>query len=68
MCCIALTALEATMATTELTQTAKHEVRTTWPTRQNSERTPLRMNWVVVIDENGQRQLRMHWDVPEQDD
>jgi hypothetical protein len=63
MCCITLTALEA-MATTELTQRVNYEVRTPWLPRDQHE---LRMNWVVVTDENGKHQLRMHWDVAKDD-
>jgi hypothetical protein len=66
MCCITLTALEATMATTELTRAGNLEVRTPW-LPQNSERKPVRMNWVVVTDNNGQQQLRMHWELPASD-
>jgi hypothetical protein len=28
---------------------------------REAEHQPLRMSWVVVTDENGKRQLRMHW-------
>ena len=61
MCCITLTALALTMPTTELTRAVIHEVPTPW-LPQNADRKPVRMNWVVVTDTNGNRQLRMHWD------
>ena len=60
MCCTTLTIRNATMATTELTHAACHEVCWPWQ-RQESEAKTLRMNWVVVTDENGKRQLRMCW-------
>jgi hypothetical protein len=28
---------------------------------RKAEHKPLHMSWVVVTDENGKRQLRMHW-------
>jgi hypothetical protein len=31
--------------------------------QQRTEHQPLRMNWVVVTDENGNRRLRMYWRV-----
>ena len=66
MCCITLTALEAAMATTQLTQAANFEVRSPW-LPQHAEQEPVRMNWVVVIGENGKRQLRMKWDAARDD-
>jgi hypothetical protein len=67
MCCITLTALDATMATTELTRNVNQTVGAPW-LPQNTEPKSVRMNWVVVIDENGTPQLRMHWNAPAQDD
>lgn len=61
MCCITLTAMEATMATTQLTREFSQETRTSWLPRQTAERMHLRMNWVVVTDKNGNRQLRAVW-------
>jgi hypothetical protein len=67
MCCITLTALEATMATTEATRDVNYEVRTPWlPQRSSGTRTP-RMNWVVVTGENGVRQLRTNWNAAQDD-
>jgi hypothetical protein len=60
MCCITLTALAATMPTTEVKRDVKRKPRNSW-VPQITERAPVRMNWVVDIDENGKRQLRMHW-------
>jgi len=60
MCCTTLTIREATMATTQLTQAACYEI--CWPAQeQKTEFRPLRMNWVVVTDESGNRQLRICW-------
>ena len=63
MGCITLTALPATMPTTELTRAVIHEVSTPW-LPQHADCKPVRMNWVVVTDKNGKRFLRMHWDMP----
>ena len=61
MCCTTLSVREATMATTELTRAARCEVYWPRPAKQEAEQRALRMNWVVVTDGNGQRQLRMCW-------
>ena len=48
------------MATTQLARVIRYEV----PVRQqepNTERKPLRMNWVVVTGSDGSRVLRMRW-------
>jgi hypothetical protein len=37
-------------------------------TEQLACRKPLRMNWAVVTDDKGQRQLRMNWKLAAQDD
>lgn len=72
MGCIALTTLalspfEATMPTTEVTPAVNRKVSDSWLPR-NTESTPVRVNWVVVIDKNGNRQLRIHWDATSKDD
>jgi len=51
----------ATMATTQLAREISYEVSTPCPWTLNTERQPLRMNWVVVTGKNGSRQLRMQW-------
>jgi hypothetical protein len=48
------------MATTQFTRAVQYEVAPPWQ-EQNTERQPLRMNWVVVTDKNGSRSLRMRW-------
>jgi len=52
MCCTALLAQEATMATTQLMRATCYDVR--WPAKSEPKtpRQPLRMNWVVVTEEN----------------
>lgn len=67
MCCIVLSALAAATATTQLTAGFNYEGRTPW-LPQNAERKPVCVNWVVVVDENGKRQLRMRWNVTAGDD
>ena len=48
------------MATTQLVSAIQPEDTSTW-LEPKTIQTSLRMNWVVVTDENGKRQLRMHW-------
>ena len=67
MCCITLTALAATMPTTEFKPAVNRKLRNSWLPK-NVERAPVRMNWVVVTDENGNRRPRMHWDSTTKDD
>jgi hypothetical protein len=59
--CTVLSALESTMATTQLTRAACCEVCWQQQEEQQAEQKPLRMNWVVVTDESGMRRLRMCW-------
>jgi len=67
MCCNSLTALPATMPTTELTRAVIHEVPTPW-LPQNADRKPVRMNWAVVTDKNGRCYPHMHWEMTSKDD
>lgn len=60
MACITLFAQPMAMATTQLVR-VHHEDATLWQVEPKAEQKPLRMSWVVVTDENGKRQLRMHW-------
>jgi len=48
------------MATTQLVRAVQPEDTFSW-LESKAEQQPLRMNWVVVTDENGKRKLRMHW-------
>jgi hypothetical protein len=56
-----LTAQVITMTTTQFTRSLCYE--SCMPVEQFfvSQHQPLRMNWVVVIDENGNRRLQMGW-------
>jgi hypothetical protein len=50
------------MATIQFAQAACEVNTYRWPVNRNQKRKPpLSMNWVVVTDENGERQLRMRW-------
>jgi hypothetical protein len=59
MACMTMFAPTMAMATTQLTRAIGYEE--TWRMEVNSERSSLRMNWVVVTDENGNRKLTMQW-------
>ena len=59
MCCTAMTLQANTMATTRLMRTDARRCRL--GDEQKTEFRPLRMNWVVVTDANGTRQLQMSW-------
>jgi hypothetical protein len=60
MACITLMAPTVAMATTPLTRVIGYQLSA--PQQQpNTERQPLRMNWVVVTGSNGSRVLRMQW-------
>jgi hypothetical protein len=61
MACITLLTPSMAMATTQLARTVRYEGSAPWQ-EQHTERTPLRMNWVVVTDKNGSRSLRMQWE------
>jgi hypothetical protein len=55
-----LIAQEATMATTQLARAVAYQA--CWPAvERESEYSQVRMNWVVVTDQDGNRQLRMCW-------
>jgi hypothetical protein len=48
------------MATTQFVGAIRPEDTSSW-LESKAEQKPLRMSWVVVTDESGKRQLRMHW-------
>jgi hypothetical protein len=48
------------MMTTEFMPGGTGEIRTPW-LPQHSEQNPVRMNWVVVTDHHGTKQLRLNW-------
>jgi hypothetical protein len=60
MTCMTLFAQPWAMATTQLVSAIQPEDTSSW-LEPKTIHTSLRMNWVVVTDENGKRQLRMHW-------
>jgi hypothetical protein len=49
------------MATTQLASAIQGEENLSWRLEPKTEHNSLRMNWVVVTDEEGKRQLRMRW-------
>jgi hypothetical protein len=57
MGCITLTALETTMATTEVTRNSHGALMPWLPQQENN----LHMNWVVVTGINGPPVLRSRW-------
>ncbi len=61
MTCITLFAQPLAMATTQLVSTVQHEDTFSCHVEPKMEHKTVRMSWVVVTDESGQRQLRMHW-------
>jgi hypothetical protein len=61
MCTVTLHMFQLSMATKELAREAKDAVRNPWLPQHKAERKPLRMNWVVVTDNRGQRHLVMNW-------
>ena len=61
MACITLLAQPMAMATTLLVSAVQREENFSERVEPNVEHNSLRMSWVVVTDENGERQLRMRW-------
>jgi hypothetical protein len=61
MSCMTLFAEPITMATTQLASAIHYEDATLRQVEPKAEYKPLRLSWVVVTDEDGKRQLRMHW-------
>jgi hypothetical protein len=47
--------------TTQLTRAVCYDIGWPWQEDQKGEHRSVRMNWVVVTDENGSRQVRMCW-------
>jgi len=50
------------MMTTEFMPAGSRKVRTPW-LPQHSDENRVRMNWIVVTDRKGTRQLRSNWNV-----
>ncbi len=61
MTCMTLFAQPWAMATTQFVRVIQPEENFSWNLEPKTEHKPLRMSWVVVTDEAGKRQLRMHW-------
>ena len=62
MACITFIAPLMAMATTQLARETHYQDGPVWHADRNLEGNSLRMSWVVVTDENGNRRLRMQWD------
>ncbi len=60
MACMTLLATPVAMTTTQLAREITYRISVPWH-KQNTGRQPLRMNWVVVTGNNGNRVLRMQW-------
>ena len=60
MACMTVFAPTMAMATTQLAR-AIHGDASSWHVEPKAELKSLRMSWVVVTDENGERRLRMQW-------
>ena len=62
MACITLFAQPMAMATTQLARETHYQDTPVWQAEGNLEHSCLRMSWVVVTEENGNRRLQMQWD------
>ena len=67
MSCATLTVFDFSMATTQFTCAERNEPGWPVPRPQHSQQPHPIMNWVVVTDGNGMRQLRLQWCVPNSD-
>jgi hypothetical protein len=66
MTCMCAFAQSTAMATTQLTRVVQcraiqHNDAASWQSHNNREKK-LRMSWVVVTDNDGRRQLQIHWE------
>ena len=61
MSCMVLTAPKITMATTQFARTACYESCWCLEEQFDPRHQPLRMKWVVVTDDNGNRRLQIDW-------
>jgi len=61
MSCMTLTAQDVTMTTTQFTRAVCYASSMPVEELFVPPYQPLRMNWVVVTDENGNRRLQMGW-------
>jgi hypothetical protein len=62
MTCVTASAELMAMPTTQLTGAIRREDVASRQLESNAGRESLRMSWVVVTDNHGRRQLRLHWD------
>ncbi|MGA8490832.1 MAG: hypothetical protein WB711_10440 [Terriglobales bacterium] len=67
MNCVTLLLQPVAMATTQLACVIPHQDRSSWDLVPKVKHKSLRMSWVVVTDEAGRRQLRIHWVAVEND-
>ena len=63
MTCVTVFAEPMAMPTTQLTGVIQRADAASRQLESNAGRKPLRMSWVVVTDNHGRRQLRLHWDL-----
>jgi hypothetical protein len=61
MVCMTVFAPPMAMATTQFARVVRYEASASWQMERNTERTPLRMSWVVVTDDGGTRKVCMRW-------
>ena len=61
MSCMTLTAQDVTMTTTQFTRAVCYTSCMPVDELFVPQYQPLRMNWVVVTDENGNRRLQVDW-------
>lgn len=61
MCSTTLTLLPVTLATQSLARAASYDGHRAVDEKAEHEFRPVHMNWVVVTDPNGHRQLQMRW-------
>ena len=61
-CCTTAFAKTMAMPTTQFTRAIQYEDAASWQLGRNAEHTP-RMSWVVVIDNDGKRELRIQWEL-----
>ena len=59
--------LDQAVATAEVTPGVDYGIRIPWLPRNVDDR-PVRMNWAVVTETDGKRQIRMNWDLAPKDD
>lgn len=60
MACMTIFAPTMLVATTALARAIGYEEPFSWQ-EGNTDHGPLRMNWVVVTDKDGHRELAMQW-------